>query len=172
MIRAAVSTFTLTALMALGSCKAPQESKGFERAFARAKKASGVQRVAVVEMKQGDELQTNVLKIGEPTPPGGEADRTVPLTLSSRTVARVIRRKVSRLRYCLLDMSVKGKSGKAVLTLTIEPSGRVSKAVVKAPSFEGSSLASCVRKNALLWRFPKFKKGKITHSYPVIFKGR
>jgi hypothetical protein len=170
MIRAC---FALLLAAGLVGCKAPTEGDAFEKAFERAKKTSDIEDVEVIAVDRGGELQTNVLKIGKPSPPkGGEVAESVPLTLSPRAVARVIRKKVSRLRYCLLDVSVRGKSGKAVLTLTIEPSGRVSKAVVAAPSFQGSNLATCVRKSALLWRFPKFKKGKITHSYPVIFKGR
>lgn len=158
---------------ALAACKAADKDSAFEKKYKAAKTQSGVERVTVVEIEKGDVVQTNVLKISEPTPPKGSVvEQELPPTLASRTVARVIRSKVSRLRYCLLDNSVRGKSGKAVLTLTIKPSGRVASVNVKAPGFEGSNLAACVRRSASLWRFPKFKKGEVTQSYPVIFKGR
>ena len=162
------------ALFLFVACEAKKESKGFEKRFKSAKKKSGVDDVMVVEGGgKGKALQTNVQKIGLPTPPlGVKESEKLPLTLTSRTVARVIRRRVSRLRYCLLGRNVRKKAGKAIITLTVLPSGRVSSVKVEAPSFSGTGVASCVKRSATLWKFPKFQKGKITHSYPVIFKGR
>lgn len=164
---------TLGACLALPGCKAQRQDARFEKEFEAAKKQSRLDEVDVISLDKGHRLQTNVQRIGEPTPPKGvEVGESLPPTLGPPVVARVIRLKISRLRYCLLDNTVKGKSGKAVITLTIKPSGQVSDVNVKAPSFTGSSLMSCVRNAALLWRFPRFKKGSIRYSYPVIFRGR
>ena len=156
------------------ACESKKESKAFEKRFKTAKKKSGVDDVLVVEGGgKGKALQTNVQKIGLPTPPlGVKESEKIPLTLTSRTVARVIRRRVSRLRYCLLGRDVQQKAGKAIISLTVLPSGRVSSVKVEAPSFRGTGLASCVKRSAALWKFPKFQTGKISHSYPVIFKGQ
>ena len=130
-------------------------------------------KVDVIAVGNGKELQTNVQRVGDPTPPKGvDVGETLPATLTHSVVARVIRRRVSRLRYCLLGGAVKGRSGKAVITLSIGRSGEVSSVKVSAPAFRGTNLSSCVKGSAKLWRFPKFRKGTITHSYPVIFRGR
>lgn len=167
------SMLVAVAVLAASGCKAPRQDEKFERQFEKAKKESGVTRVDVVSVGNGKELQTNVQRVGDPTPPKGvDVGATLPATLTHSVVARVIRRRVSRLRYCLLGTGVKGKSGKAVITLSIDSSGEVASVGVSAPSFSGTNLSTCVRNSARLWRFPKFRKGKITHSYPVIFRGR
>jgi hypothetical protein len=160
-------------LVAAAGCKAPRQDEKFEKKFEQAKKQSGLSKVDVIAVGNGKELQTNVQRVGDPTPPKGvDVGQTLPATLTHSVVARVIRRRVSRLRYCLLGGAVKGRSGKAVITLSIGRSGEVSTVKVSAPAFRGTNLSSCVKSSAKLWRFPKFRKGTITHSYPVIFRGR
>lgn len=157
----------------LFSCKTAKENKEFENRFEAAKKSSGLKEAPVVERGRGKDLQTNVQRLGLPTPPAGiDKSETLPPTLEPAMIARVIRRRVSRLRYCLLGKNIRKKAGKAIITLSIIPSGRVSSVKVEAPSFAGTNVAECVKRSASLWKFPKFGEGKITHSYPVIFSGR
>ncbi|MCD6499138.1 MAG: AgmX/PglI C-terminal domain-containing protein [Deltaproteobacteria bacterium] len=157
----------------LVACHGPKTNKRFEKRFAAAKKANDLDHPVVISAGDGQALQTNVQKVGEPIPPAGTAmSRTVPETLSARTLARLLRHKVSRLKYCMFNSSLRGKSGKAVLTLEVAPSGYVTNVSVDAPAFRGTSLASCIRKSAELWRFPRFHHGTLHHSYPIIFRGR
>lgn len=157
----------------LVSCKAQSEGKEFEKEFEAAKKASGLKEAPVVKGGTGKDLQTNVQRIGDPLPPTGvEESDELPPTLTTQTIARVVRHRVSRLRFCLMSENARQKAGKAVITFTILPSGRVSSVSVNAPAFEGTEVAQCVQRSASLWTFPKFAEGKITHSYPVIFRGQ
>ncbi len=170
---------TFTAVIAvlfpafLFSCKVKSEGKEFEKEFEAAKKASGLEEVPVVKAGTGKDLQTNVQRIGDPLPPAEiEESDELPPTLTTQTIARVVRQRVSRLRFCLMGENVRQRAGKAVITFTILPSGRVSAVSVNAPAFDGTDVAQCVQRSASLWTFPKFAEGKITHSYPVIFRGQ
>ena len=159
-------------VMAAG-CRDTKRQSAFDRAFDEARKSNGLDRPVVIEPDEGSDLQTNVQRVADPFPPEGAQRMTkIPATLSPRTVARILRRKVSRLKYCMFDTSVRGRAGKAILTLSIDASGHVTHVKVAAPAFRGTALASCIRRSAELWRFPRFKSGTITHSYPIIFRGR
>ena len=157
----------------LVACHSPKTNRQFEKRFKAAKKANGIDHPVVISAGEGQALQTNVQKVGEPIPPAGTImGRTIPTTLNPKTLARLLRHKVSRLKYCMFDASLRGKSGKAVLTLEVASSGYVTNVAVAAPAFRGTSLANCIRKSAELWRFPRFRHGTVQHSYPIIFRGR
>lgn len=160
-------------LLLLAGCRGNKSTSSFDRAFDEALKTNGQDKPLVISGDKGKSLQTNVQRVGDPFPPAGaERAAKIPATLSPRTLARILRRKVSRLKYCMFDTSVRGRAGKAILTLSIDSNGHVTHVKVQAPAFRGTALASCIRRSAELWRFPKFKSGTVTHSYPIIFRGR
>lgn len=165
--------FLFAALALVGCSRGQAGSSEFDQRFEQAKKENGLSQAVVIEAPSGQQLQTNVQRVGEPFPPeGAKLTKKLPDTLSPRLLARILRRRVSRLKYCLLEGTARRKTGKVILTLTISSSGRVSSVKVDAPAFKNTGLAECIRQTAQLWRFPSFKRGSVTHSYPIIFRGR
>ena len=164
----------IVAIAALAGCsRRPSNSTEFDQRFQQAKQINGLSQAVVIEAPTGQALQTNVQKVGEPFPPeGATLTKKLPDTLSPRLLAKILRRRVSRLKYCLLEGPAQRRTGQVLLTLTITSSGRVSSVKVDAPAFKNTGLAQCIRETAELWRFPRFRKGSVTHTYPIIFRGR
>ncbi len=166
MHRALILSF-LCALMIPG-CSAKKQSPEFERKWQAAKQKSGLDEVQVIDTKRSD-LKGNVQRLGAPKPPptvGG--DRKLPITLNQNQVGRHIRRQIVRLHRC--QAATEGKSGRALLTLTISTTGRVASVQVEAPAFRGTRMARCLKRGAKRWRFPRFKKGPLRYTYPFIFR--
>lgn len=160
----------IVSMMLLGACKAKKESPEFEKKWAKAKKESGLTDIQVIDTKDSQDLKGNVQRLGEPTaPPGATGSRAAPFKLSQNQVGRYIRRQLARLTSC--HRATKGRSGKAMLTVTIESSGRVSSVSVDAPSFGGTRLSTCLEAGARRWRFPRFRaESSLTYTYPFIFR--
>jgi hypothetical protein len=62
-------------------------------------------------------------------------------------------------------------SGKAIVSIEIDPAGTVSTVRVDAPAFSNSGLPNCVSGRAKSWTFPKFTQGPKKFSYPFVFVG-
>ena len=150
-------------------CKARKESPEFERRFAEAKKKSGLAKVQIIDTSKAGDLKGNVQRLGAPTPPPTARDlRKLPIRLTQNQVGIYIRRQLARLTGC--QQAARGKSGKAMLTVKIEASGRVSSVQVEAPAFSGTKLSRCLQAGAMRWRFPRFRKGPLKYTYPFIFR--
>lgn len=150
-------------------CKARKESPDFERRFAEAKKRSGLDDVQIIDTSKAGDLKGNVQRLGTPTPPPtAVTQRKLPIKLTQNQVGIYIRRQLARLTVC--QQEARGKAGKALLTVKIESSGRVSSVQVDAPAFSGTKLSGCLQAGALRWRFPRFRKGPLTYTYPFIFR--
>jgi hypothetical protein len=156
-------------LLAFAGCSAKKESPAFEKKFAEAKAKSGLNDVQIIETAKGMGLKNNVQRLGDPVAPD-EVDSSgkIPQTLSQNQVGRHIRRQLARLSEC--QETTAGRSGKALLTVKIQPNGSVGEVEVEAPSFSGTRLASCLREGAMRWRFPQFKAGTLSYTYPFIFR--
>lgn len=155
-------------LLAVG-CKARKESPDFERRFAEAKKTSGLSDVQIIDTNMAGDLKGNVQRLGAPTPPPTAGDlRKLPIKLTQNQVGIYIRRQLARLTVC--QQEARGRSGKALLTVKIEASGRVSSVQVDAPAFSGTKLSRCLSSGAMRWRFPRFRKGPLSYTYPFIFR--
>lgn len=156
------------AFFLLPACGKKTHSPEFERKWNAAKKSSGEDGVQVVDLR-ASALKGNVQRLGEPTPPpevGGE--RKLPIKLSQNQVGRYIRRQVARLHGC--QGATQGKSGRALITVKILPSGRVSEVDVDAPSFGGTRMSGCLQEGAMRWRFPAFQEGPLSYTFPFIFR--
>ena len=150
-------------------CKARKESPEFERRFAKAKKESGLSKVQIIDTSRAGDLKGNVQRLGGPTPPPTAGDlRKLPIKLTQNQVGVYIRRQLARLTGC--QRQARGKSGKALLTVKIQASGRVSAVQVDAPAFAGTKLSRCLKAGAMRWRFPRFRKGPLSYTYPFIFR--
>ena len=155
-------------VLAVG-CKARKESPDFERRFAEAKKSSGLDQVQIIDTSKSGDLKGNVQRLGSPTPPPTAGDlRKLPIKLTQNQVGIYIRRQLARLTGC--QQHARGRSGKALLTVKIESSGRVSSVQVDAPAFSGTKLSRCLKAGAKRWHFPRFRKGPLSYSYPFIFR--
>lgn len=92
-------------------------------------------------------------------------------SIDRELVRRIISTKSSDFRRCY-DQAMKaeasGFGGKAVLTLTVNADGTVTKVDVDFPH-EAESFTSCLRTAALELRFPKFSGGDITLKWPITF---
>jgi hypothetical protein len=158
----------VTCVLAVG-CKTRKESPDFERRFAEAKKTSGLSDVQIIDTSGAGDLKGNVQRLGAPTPPPTAGDlRKLPIKLTQNQVGIYIRRQLARLTGC--QQHARGKSGKALLTVKIQSSGRVSSVLVDAPAFSGTKLSRCLRAGAMRWHFPRFRKGPLSYSYPFIFR--
>ena len=168
-MRNLVSVLSLGFVLVLAGCGAKQESPAFEKKFAAAKQQSGLSDVQIIENSKGMGLKNNVQRLGDPVAPD-EVDTAgkIPQSLSQNQVGRHIRRQLARLSEC--QESASGRSGKAILTVKIQPNGTVGAVDVEAPSFSGTRLASCLREGAMRWRFPQFRSGALSYSYPFIFR--
>jgi len=150
------------------ACSTKKQSPEFERKWKAAKKQSGLSDVQVIDTKKAA-LKGNVQRLGEPSPPpaiGPQHKR--PIKLSQNQVGRYIRRQLARLHRC--QAAARGKSGRALLTLTITTSGRVSSVSVDAPAFDGTRMSGCLQRGAKRWHFPAFQRGPLTYTYPFIFR--
>lgn len=164
-----LSVLSLGLLIGLAGCGAKKESAAFEKKFAAAKQASGLPDVQIIDTSKGTGLKNNVQRLGDPVGPD-EVDTAgkIPQTLSQNQVGRLIRRQLARLSEC--QEAASGRSGKALLTVKIQPNGAVGAVEVEAPSFQGTRLSACLREGAMRWRFPQFRSGTLSYTYPFIFR--
>ena len=164
-----ISLLALGTLFLAGACSTRKNSPEFERKWAQAKKSSGLKEVQVIDTRSRSDLKGNVQRLGDFQPPPSDTHtQKRPITLSQNQVGRHIRRQISRLTSC--HRASQGRSGKALLTVRIQPSGLVAAVTVSAPSFSGTRLAGCLQEGAMRWRFPRFRKGPLTYTYPLIFR--
>jgi hypothetical protein len=88
-------------------------------------------------------------------------------------VVRVIRQNLGAVQGCYQIEERAGVvgSGKAIVSIEIAPTGKVSDVKVDAPAFRASHLPACVTNRAKSWSFPKFTQGPKNFSYPFVFVG-
>lgn len=87
-------------------------------------------------------------------------------------VVRVIRANLPGVKGCYAIEERNGiGSGKAIVSIEIDPAGTVSTVQVIAPAFANSGLPTCVGARARSWTFPKFTQGPKKFSYPFVFVG-
>jgi len=168
-MRKAIPFLLFGAMVLVGGCSTKKNSPEFEKKFAEAKKKSGLKEVQIIDTKKSGDLKGNVQRLGDPSPPStADTARKIPIKLSQNQVGRYIRRQLARLTGC--HRAASGKSGKAMLTVKIMPSGRVSSVAVEAPSFSGTKMSKCLQQGAMRWKFPRFRQGPLEYTYPFIFR--
>jgi hypothetical protein len=129
--------------------------------------------VFYIEDDRGEGLMGNVRRArkqeAQVAPRAGET----PQTLSQEDVQRVIRQNLPGVRACYLRIARDGeqRSGKAIVSFQVGPSGDVQDTKVDAPAFQGTSLPNCVSGTVSRWAFPKSQKGGLAISYPFVFVG-
>jgi hypothetical protein len=132
----------------------------------------GVEPAFVEGQLHGGGLLGEVRRAVDTSPSG--AVQSVNGPLSDADVAKVIRTHLPAVRSCyeVEERAGSVSSGKAILSLDIEPTGAVRETRVDAPSFAASKLPSCINQNAKKWTFPRSTaKDTKRVSYPFVFVG-
>ena len=93
--------------------------------------------------------------------------------LPDAEVVSVIRHNLAAVKGCYEVEERAGTvgSGKAIVSLEIDPAGTVQPCHVEAPAFADSKLPACISARARGWTFPKFTAGPKKFSYPFVFVG-
>jgi predicted Zn finger-like uncharacterized protein len=93
-------------------------------------------------------------------PESGIDDVAIPdgEVLSQDVIKKVVHARKQSVSICY-SQSLKGQEnlrGKLEIRVTVEPSGKVSRAVVETSAFKGSKLGECIAGKIQDWRFPSF----------------
>jgi hypothetical protein len=101
------------------------------------------------------------------------AGGVLPEALSSAEVSSVVRRNLGGVRVCYLKLtrSGSGASGRAIVSFSVEPAGKVGQVRVDSPAFRDTSLPDCVTQQVKRWSFPQSQKGGANVQYPLVFVG-
>jgi len=78
--------------------------------------------------------------------------------LDQSMIRQVVNQRKSSMGICY-QRELRGNSklgGKVEFLVTVEPSGTVSKSIVRTEKFKGSGLAECFADKIMSWRFPEF----------------
>ncbi len=127
-----------------------------------------------VEDDRGEGLMGNVRRARhEQPPPADKGQPMVTPNLSQDQIQQVIRQNLPGVKACYLRISRDGeqRSGKAIVSFDVGPAGDVHDTKVDAPSFQGTSLPTCVSGMVSHWAFPKSQSGGLAISYPFVFVG-
>jgi hypothetical protein len=127
-----------------------------------------------VEDDRGEGLMGNVRRARhEPTAGDKGAPMGTHEALSQAEIQQVIRQNLPGVKACYLRISHEGepRSGKAIVSFEVGPAGDVRGTKVDAPSFQGTSLPTCVSAMVSHWAFPKSETGSLAISYPFVFVG-
>lgn len=98
---------------------------------------------------------------------------SAPAELTDADVARVVGANLRAIRSCwALERRANpaAAGGKAMLELDLAPSGTVIEARVSAP-FASPEFHACLRGRARVWSFPRFQRGPMRFSVPLVFVG-
>ncbi len=166
----------LIACAGSGRQPAPAPTRAFEQQWSAL--AQNNVDVIYIEDDRGEGLMGNVRRArpapaAAATPPPAVSAPGVAQALSPDEVQRVIRQNLPGVRGCFMRMAQAGdqRSGKAIVSFHVGPSGDVQDTKVDAPAFEGTSLPGCVSGMVSRWAFPKSQKGGLAMSYPFVFVG-
>ena len=139
---------------------------------AKWQQATSAAEPAYIESQRGGGLLGEVRRAVDP-PRTGAGDAVVKGTLPDPEVVSVIKRNLPAVKGCYEIEERAGTvgSGKAIVSIEIDPAGTVQNVSVEAPAFAASKLPSCIQARAKGWTFPKFTEGPKKFSYPFVFVG-
>jgi hypothetical protein len=104
---------------------------------------------------------------------GAPTDTILPEQPSAEEISLAVKRYLGNVKFCYQRLSKQGvtRSGRAILSFTINKEGTAGNVRVEAPSFSKTDLADCVTKQIARWTFPRSKQGGLVVSYPIVFVG-
>jgi len=151
---------------------APTAAKADPQFDAKWQQATSSAEPAYIETERGGGLLGEVRRAVDP-PRGENAGDIVKGPLPDPAVVTVIKRNLPAVKGCYEVEERAGTvgSGKAIVSLEIDPAGTVQNVSVDAPAFRESKLPACIQARAKGWTFPKFTDGPKKFSYPFVFVG-
>jgi hypothetical protein len=160
-------------LLAAGCNKSAAPTAKADPQFdAKWQQATAAAEPAYIESQRGGGLLGEVRRAVDPPRGGGDGD-VVSGPLPDAEVASVIKRNLPAVKGCYEVEERAGTvgSGKAIVSLEIDPAGTVQNVSVEAPAFADSKLPACITARAKGWTFRKFTQGPKKFSYPFVFVG-
>lgn len=150
----------------------PSAQKSDPQFDARWQQATATAEPAYIESQRGGGLLGEVRRAVDPPSTSGGAE-VVQGPLPDPVVAGVIKRNLPGVKGCYEVEERAGTvgSGKAIVSIEIDPAGTVHSVAVDAPAFAASNLPACLTARARSWTFPKFTAGPKKFSYPFVFVG-
>lgn len=105
--------------------------------------------------------------------PAGVSPKKVDGPLPDDEITKVIRSNLGQMKACYDAEAGAAGTGKAIVTLDIDPSGTVANVRVDAPAnFADTKVPSCIGARAKGWAFPAFTAKERRHfTYPLVFVG-
>jgi hypothetical protein len=160
-------------VLVVGCHKGAQQQQASDPQFdAKWQQATSSAEPAYIESQRGGGLLGEVRRAVDPprAAAGGDALKGA---LPDSEVASVIKRNLPAVKGCYEVEERAGTvgSGKAIVSLEIDPAGTVQTVSVDAPAFRESKLPACIQARAKGWTFPKFTEGPKKFSYPFVFVG-
>jgi hypothetical protein len=139
---------------------------------AKWQQATAAAEPAYIETERGGGLLGEVRRAVDP-PRGQASGDVLKGALPDSEVASVIKRNLPAVKGCYEVEERAGTvgSGKAIVSIEIDPAGTVQTVSVEAPAFAASKLPACIQARAKGWTFPKFTEGPKKFSYPFVFVG-
>ncbi len=162
-------------LVLVGGCSkgaAPAAPKSDPAFDAKWQQATSAAEPAYIESQRGGGLLGEVRRAVDP-PRAGGSDVALKGPLPDPEVVSVIKRNLPAVKGCYEVEERAGTvgSGKAIVSIEIDPTGTVQNVSVEAPAFAASKLPACLSSRAKGWTFPKFTEGPKKFSYPFVFVG-
>jgi hypothetical protein len=159
------------------ACNGDKAQKAADPAFDQkwvALARSGSDPLVIESEVHGAGLMGELRRAADPGPGAMMANGT-PLAgeLPDEQVMRVIRSNLASVKGCYQVAERQGGigSGKAIVSIEIDPAGTVKAVNIDAPAFRASTLPGCMSTQAKNWTFPKFTQGPKRFSYPFVFVG-
>ncbi len=152
---------------------APTAAKADPQFDAKWQQVTAEAEPAYIESQRGGGLLGEVRRAVDPPTSASAAGEVVQGPLPDPVVAGVIKRNLPAVKGCYEVEERAGTvgSGKAIVTIDIDPAGTVQNVSVDAPAFAASNLPACLSARARAWTFPKFTAGPKKFSYPFVFVG-
>jgi hypothetical protein len=162
----------LVGMVLVAGCSRQQQKQADPAFDARWQQATAAAEPAYIESQRGGGLLGEVRRAVDPPAPGSAAE-VVQGPLPDLVVAGVIKRNLPAVKGCYEVEERAGTvgSGKAIVTIDIDPAGTVQHVSVDAPAFAASNLPACLSARAKAWTFPKATQGPKKFSYPFVFVG-
>jgi hypothetical protein len=159
-------------MVVVGCNKSAPTAKADPQFDAKWQQATSSAEPAYIESQKGGGLLGEVRRAVDPPRAAAGAD-IVKGTLPDPEVVNVIKRNLPAVKGCYEVEERAGTvgSGKAIVSLEIDPAGTVQNVAVDAPAFAASKLPACISARAKNWTFPKFTEGPKKFSYPFVFVG-
>ena len=159
-------------VLVVGCNKSAPTAKADPQFDAKWQQATSSAEPAYIETERGGGLLGEVRRAVDP-PRGAGSGEVVNGPLPDSEVASVIKRNLPAVKGCYEIEERAGTvgSGKAIMSLEIDPAGTVQNVSIEAPAFAASKLPACITARARGWTFPKFTEGPKKFSYPFVFVG-